>query len=191
MRHTEFYVRGLCEQIKICVLMFGSPKKFIQRVEEERGINVTLFSIVFFLFLIGHFNNILKGIFIPRVGGFILSNVLFVIYMWCLIYIAKGERKLDSIINVSLYVHILYMLINVSQEMGLVALIVYSIGHLIAIIIKMAYLVKVFKCELERVKYIFYIEVGIIVLFGVNNLMIYVGNQIMYMQKLLFYHLLG
>lgn len=191
MRHMGFYVRGWCEQIKICILMLGSPKKFIQRVEEETGINVTLFSIVFSLFLISHFNSILKGILIPRIWGFILSNILFVFYIWCLIHIAKGEQKLYRIINVSLYVHIVYILINISKEMGFVALIVYSIGHMIAIIVKMAYLVKVFKCELERVKHIFYIEVGIIILFGVNNLMIYVGNQIIYTQKSLFYRLLG
>lgn len=191
MRHMGFYARGLGEQIKICILMLGSPKQFIQRVEEETGINVTLFSIVFSLFLISHFNSILKGIFISRIWGFILSNILFVFYIWCLIYIAKGEQKLYRIINVSLYVHIVYILINISKEMGFIALIVYSIGHMIAIIVKMAYLVKVFKCELERVKHIFYIEVGIIILFGVNNLMIYAGNQIIYTQKSLFYRLLG
>jgi len=191
MRHIGFDSCKVCEQIKICALMFSAPKKFIQQVGKEKKINISLLFIVLFIQLGCNFDHILnkKFLFITTELG--VSFLGFWVYMWCLIYLAKGKPKLHHIINASLYVHILYIIINLSEEIRVISVVVYCIGSILALIIRMAYLKVIFEGKQERIKYILYVEVGSVVLAGLDSLMNYVGNNIIYVKKLLYYSLLG
>lgn len=85
----------------------------------------------------------------------------------------------------------MYIAINVSQHYSLISLIIYAIGHFYSISIQVRVLERWFKCEYESVKLIFYIEIGIVILAGINNWLIYIGNYMAYAQKLLHYPLLN
>ncbi len=190
MKKLEVYSCGLFEQVRGCLLMFKSPKEWLGREEKIQGINITLAFVVFLIFTLINYKQILQGNFGRSLMNGCISISLYSLYISLLVKKAKGSIQFPQIINLSLYTHIIYLAINLSQDYRLISLVVYVIGHFYSILIQVMTLEKWFECEYEAIKIIFYIEAGIIILVEINNGLVYIGNYMIYAQKLLYYPLL-
>ena len=191
MKKLEVYSCGPVEQVRVCLLMFKTPKEWLCREERIQGINITLASLVFLVFTLINYEQILEGNFGRSLMKGCLSVSLYSLYISLLVKKAKGSIQLPQIINLSLYTHIIYMAINLSQNYRFTSLVIYAIGHFYSILIQVMTLERWFKCEYESIKMIFYIEAGIIILVGINNWLVYIENHMIYAQKLLYYPLLN
>lgn len=191
MKKLRIYTCGIREQLKRCLLMFKSPVKFIKQEKEVQGVNLTLVLLVFIMFELCRYLSTCHDPILMRLVKCCISIILFIGYTCIVIKVGRGKLDFNRLINHALYMHIIFVVLNIFSQHTFFSLIVYVIGHVYAIMIQIISLKGLFECEMEEIKYIFYLEVGGVILAGINNVMIYVGDYLIYSEKLLHYPLLG
>lgn len=177
--------------MKRCLLVVTEPVRFAQLEKSAEGINVTLAAFNVLLIVLASMYSLSDRSLIDRVLGWGISIILFMIYSWILVRIGKGRVQVYEMINMTLYIHISYILINSLVGNKGLHLGVYILGHIYAILLQIVLFKHLFRCQLERVRLIFYVEVGIIIIGFLNQMMIYLGEQILYTSKILHFQLLG
>lgn len=158
--------------------------------EEKSKLNIGLIIIIFIQYSINMQRKVLNFNEVETIIRYMCSITLFGLYIWVLIGIARGQGDLIKIINLSLYIHVFYIAMTSLESYKFIYIFIYCIGHFITLRIQMKYFKNAFKCDYKIFKWILYIEVGIVIMGGMNHILFYTSNRLYNTSKMMSYELL-
>lgn len=192
MKKSERYMAAFIKQIKRFMVLIKSPSEIVREENKKDCINFPAIGLNIAVLMLMKWQSLLDfSLVVMRIKGWVTSVALLTVYLIFTILVGKGQVRLKRVINLALYTHVIYIFINASVGHGYIHVLTYVMGHIYTVCLQILALKDLFDCKIERVKLIFYVEVGILILGFINQMMFYVGQQIIYSSKLFHFPLLG
>lgn len=193
MKKNKKITKGIINELEIWGRMFLEPERIISDLREKDKISYAMvmrvLAIHLFLILIMPFSvkSLIRGMI-----GTVISITLLCLYLAMIVIWSKGKVTVKHVINLSLYSHLSYIMLNKLTVHGRVGVILFVILHLVALKIQMVGLKGLFNCQKKRLMIIFYIEGAVLLWRWLDLILGQVGREMMFNEEVILqYPLIG
>lgn len=190
MTKESNFLKEITDQLHRIGMLICHPHQFIEKEEADR-INWSLMVFLVLWWCVLNPKQLHRGALVEGIFRIMLSVVLLCGYLAFLVWISGGRQREKRLLNLSLYIHIFYILLNAAESTRLLRVIIFVIGHLYSIHLQYGGFMVWFSGDKDKVNLILAIQLCIVMVGFFNTLMVYVGQWVVYGEKILYYPIIG